>query len=197
MSAQIKDNDPGQVWRNQPEEELPVNLQQIVERRTEELSSSTRSEIVMSIAAAAVLIGVAAWRLQVLHEGLLEMGIAAAVLWVAISLFAFRRRIWRRDLSRRDALAASGLEFYRTELDQRRAHLKNEWLWHGPLALALIVFVAVWTGRGNVAFRPLESVLPLIVLLAAWTGFGVWRRRVQAKDLKREIDDIASLARGE
>jgi hypothetical protein len=40
-----------------------VNLKQIVNRRTEELSSSTRSEILMSIGAALLLVGVVAWRL--------------------------------------------------------------------------------------------------------------------------------------
>jgi len=40
-----------------------VNLEQIVNRRTEELYSSTRSEILMSIGAALLLVGVVAWRL--------------------------------------------------------------------------------------------------------------------------------------
>jgi hypothetical protein len=33
-------------------------------------------------------------------------------------------------------------------------------------------------------------VLPLVALLAVWTGFGLIRRRRQAKDLQREIDEI-------
>jgi hypothetical protein len=190
-----KGKDPGDIWRNQPEE-LPLNLELIVNRRTEVLSSSTRSEILMSIGAALILIGVVAWRLELDHEGLLEFGFAAAIAWAAISLYCFRRRIWRRDVPGRDAVAATGLDYYRTELERRRDHLKNEWLWHGPLLLAAIILIAVFTGRANVAFQPLRSVLPLLVLLAAWTGFGSWRRRLQARDLQREIDEIATLRAG-
>jgi hypothetical protein len=33
-------------------------------------------------------------------------------------------------------------------------------------------------------------VLPLVVLLAVWTAFGLMRRRRQARELQREIDEI-------
>jgi hypothetical protein len=78
MSDQTKTNDPGCIWRDQPEEKLPVNLVQIVNRRTLELSSNTRSEILVSIGAALLLVGVVAWRLEIAHGGLLEFGFAAA-----------------------------------------------------------------------------------------------------------------------
>lgn len=193
MSDQSKGNDPGGIWRDQPGEERPVNLNLVVNRRTQELSSRTRSEILMSIGAALLLVGVVAWRLQIAHEGLLEFGFAAALAWVGISLYRFRRRLWRKDLPRPDAVAATGLEYYRAELERRRDHLRNEWLWHGPLFLASIIFIGVLTGRANLSFQPLRNILPLLVLLAAWTGFGVWRRRLQARDLQREIDEIAPL----
>ncbi len=198
MSDRIKaEDDPGCIWREQPEEELPVNLEHIVKRRTEELSSSTRSEILMSIGAALLLMGVVAWRLQIVHERLLEFGFAGAIVWVALSLYAFRGRIWRWNSARRDALAATGLEYYRRELERRRDHLKNAWLWYGPLALALVILVAVLTGRANIAFQPLRNIMPLVALLAVSTVFGVWRRRLQARDLQREIDEIVPLGRAE
>lgn len=187
MSDQTKGKDPGSIWRDQPEE-TPVNLEHVVNRRTAELSSSTRGEILMSIGAALLLVGVMAWRLQIAREGLLEFGFAAAIAWVAISVYCFRRRIWRRD-----AVAATSLEYYRTELERRRDHLRNAWLWHGPLSLAAIIFIAVLTGKANVVFQSLRNVLLLLILLAAWTGFGFWRRRLQAKDLQREIDELAPL----
>jgi hypothetical protein len=174
-----------------------VRLEQVVNRRAEELSSSSRSEILMSIGAALLLVGVMAWRLEVAREGVLQLGFAAAIAWVAITLYGFRRRIWRRDASRRDAVAATGLEYYRTELERRRDHLRNGWIWHGPLALASLILIAVFTGRTNVAFQPLRNILPLLVLLGAWTGFGLWRRRLQARDLQREIDEIAALGAGQ
>src|ERR1017187_9559081 len=189
MSDRSGANDPGAIWKDQPEERLTVNLQQIVKRRTEELDSSTRWEILMSIGAAVLFIGVLAWRLAPDHERLLQMGYAAAIAWVVISLYRFRRRIWRRT-SRPDAIAAPGLEFYRKELEQRRDHLRRAWLWHGPLFLACLILLALWMGNALSGYQPLGNVLPLVVLLAVWTGFGFWRRRDQAKELQREIDEI-------
>lgn len=181
-------SDAGTIWRNQPEEELAVNLEQIVNRRTEELSSSTRSEIVMSMGAALLFVAVMVWRFAPTYERLQEVGFAAVIAWVVISLYRFRSRIWARRPSRPDAAAATCLEYYRKELERRRDHLRSAWLWHGPLFLACATLIVILI-RGK-AFQPFRNVLPLIVLLAVWTGFGIWRRHRQAKELQREIDEI-------
>jgi hypothetical protein len=165
-----------------------VNLEQIVKRRTAELDSRTRSEILMSIAAALLFVGVTAWRLPPARDRLPQVGFAAALVWVVITLYRFRRRIWRRAPP--DALAASGLEYYRKELEQRRNHLTDAWLWHGPLFVACLVLYSILTGETYSGYQPLRNVLPLLVLLAVWTGFGFWRRRRQAKEIQREIDEI-------
>lgn len=188
MSEESRAKDAGTIWRNQPEEELAVDLEQIVNRRTEELSSSTRSEIVMSMGAALLFVGVMVWRFAPTYERLQEVGFAAVMAWVAISLYRFRRRMWTRSPSRPDAAAATCLEYYRKELEGRRDHLRNALLWHGPLFLACATLIAIVI-RGK-AFQPFRNVLPLVVLLAVWTGFGMWRRHCQAKELQREIDEI-------
>jgi hypothetical protein len=190
MSDRSKGPDPGLTWRDQPEEKVPVNLAGIVNRRTQELSARTRSEILISVGSALLLIGVVAWRLQIAHESLLAFGLAAAIAWVIVSLYLFRRRIWWHDASRPDAVAATCLEYYRKELERRRDHLRSAWLWHGPLLLAALMLIAVLRGRPNIAFQPLRNALPLIILLAVWVGFGVWRRRIQARGLQREIDEL-------
>jgi hypothetical protein len=182
--------DPGAIWRDQPEEELTVDLEQIVNRRTEELSSSTRSEILMSIGAALLFVGVVAWRFAPAYDRLQEIGFAAVIAWAVISLYWFRRRIWRRNPARPDAIAATGLEYYRKELEQRRDHLRNAWIWHGPLFLACMVLIVVLIGKAFPGSARLRSVLPLVVLLAVWTGFGVTRRYRLARELQREIDEI-------
>ena len=191
MSEKSKSNDPGALWRNQPEEKIAVNPEQIVNRRAQELYSSTRAEILMSIAAALLLVGVLASRTAPAHDRSLELGFAAVTAWVVITLFQFRHRIWRQAPPP-DAAAATGLEYYRRQLEDRRDHLRNGWLWHGPLVLALSILVATLEGRALYAFQPLRSVLPLLILLAVWTGFGFWRRRRQAAELQREIDEMKS-----
>jgi hypothetical protein len=189
MSDEKRAKDAGAIWKAQPEERLTVNLEQIVKRRTEDLDSSTRWEILMSISAALLLTGVTAWRLGPVRDRLLQVGYTAAMVWVVICLYRFRHRIWRQPAGR-DAKAATGLEYYRKELEQRRDHLRRAWLWHGPLFLAGMMLIAILTGNTFSGYQPLRNVLPLVVLLAVWTGFGLWRRRRQAKELQREIDEI-------
>jgi hypothetical protein len=196
MSDQIASKDPGRIWRDQPEEKLPLNLTEIVRRRTEELASRSRSEILVSVAAALLLVGVMSWRLQVAREGLLQLGFAAAIAWACVALYVLRRRIRRQKSLRADAFAATCLEYYRNELRSRRDHLRNEWLWHGPLFFGVVLFAAVLTGRSNVAFQPVRNLLPLLILLAGWTGFGIWRRRRQAREIQREIDDLSRPSQG-
>jgi hypothetical protein len=192
MSDQTEAKDFGRIWRDQPEETLPLDLAHIVERRTDELAARSRAEILTSIGAALLLAAVAGWRLQVAREGMMQISLAAAMVWACISLYVFRRRILLRKSAPADTYAATCLEFYRAELESRRDLLRNEWLWHGPLFLGVVIFLAVCMGKSNLAFQPLRNVLPLLVLLAAWTGYGIWRRRLQAREIQREIDDLGA-----
>jgi hypothetical protein len=189
MSEETRANDPGAIWRAQPEEEVAVNLSQIMNRRTEELSASTRSEILMSIGAAVLFVGVMVWRLGPAYGRVVEVGSAAAVAWVGISLYLYRR--WAgRDRARPDAVASSGLDYYRRELERRRDHLRNVWIWHGPLLLACLMLIGIVVTRSYPGAERLWSVLPLLVLLLVWTVFGVVRRLRLAKALQAEIDEL-------
>lgn len=196
MSDQTEGFDAGLIWRDQPEEEVPVHLEQIMKRRTQELFERTRWEILISLGSALLLAGVAAWRLQIGREAMLEFGVVAAIAWVVVSLYAFRRRVFGREDLRRSAVAATCLEYYRAELERRRSHLRNGWLWHGPLLLASIILIAVLKGRLNTTYQPIRNALPLLFLLAAWVGFGIWRRRLQARSIQREMDELVSSAGG-
>ena len=184
--------DLGAVWRGQPEERRPVNLDQLVQRRTSELSASTRAEIIMSMMAAlfllAMIVTLAAGRFAYAPGRMQMFGLAAIVVWVLISLWWFRERIWRKPGSA--ARAATGLEYYRQELEQRRDHLRNAWIWHGPLVLACIMFGVNFVGRAWPGGQRLRSLLPLAIVLGVWTAFGLRRRRRQAQELQRELDEI-------
>jgi hypothetical protein len=183
---------PEIIWKAQPEEEDVVNVDHFVTRRTVELSSGTRSEILTSVAAAVLFAAVMAWRLGPLHDRVVTIGVVAVAAWAVVSLVWFRRAIWRPTSAPPDP-AAPGLEYYRKELERRRDHLKNEWVWHGPLVLACAVLVAVVMGRSFLGTERVVSAVPLVVLLGAWAAFGLWRRLRLAKQLQREIDEIADL----
>jgi hypothetical protein len=181
------------IWKDQPEERIPMHQEQFVNRRLNELYSSTRSEIMMSIGAALFFAAVMAWRFGWMQSRLQELGLLAIIAWAAVSLYWLRDRIWRKEPVPPDALAATGLEHYRKELQRRRDHLRNEWVWHGPLVLACITLAAILTGGMLTGTRRLMSVLPLMVVLVLWSVFGFVRRRRLANALQKEIESMRSV----
>ena len=117
-----------------------MNLMQPVNRRIDELTRSTRAEIMMSIGAALFFALVMAWRLPPAQDRIQQLGFAAIFCWSLISVWWLRKEIWP-SAPRADVLAASGLEYYRKQLEARRDHLRNGWIWHGPLLLACLFFL--------------------------------------------------------
>lgn len=110
------------VWLNQPEEEIPVDIERIHRRRTWELFSTTRSEIIGSIGAAPFFASTVAWRFAPERDRLVQFGCAGVIVWAAVTVFRFRYSILRHTPPP-EALARTGLEHYRAELLRRRDHL--------------------------------------------------------------------------
>src|SRR5690349_15812018 len=165
--------DPKSVWKEQPEEELAVTMEQILNRRTRDLAAGTRMEILLSVGAALFFVAVMAWRLPARTTLLEEAGFAAVLLWAASTVWLFRRRIWTPPAGP-DALAGNSLDYYRAVLESRRNHLRNGWLWHGPLVFACLIFALSF--RANGFTERLSGAAPMAVLLLAWTAFGIRRR---------------------
>jgi hypothetical protein len=179
------------AWLNQPDEEFPVGIERIRRRRTWELFSTTRSEIISSIGAALFFVSIVAWRFAPERDRLVQLVCIAVIVWAAVTVFRFRSSIWR-PTPRPGALARTGVEHYRAELLRRRNHLRSAWIWHGPLLLACILSAATFT-KGIVPVR-LWDALPVLLLLAAWSVIGIKRRVRQAAELQQEIDEISGIS---
>lgn len=179
------------AWLNQPEEEFLVDFEHIHRRRTWELFSATRSEIISSIGAALFFVSIAAWRFAPERDRLVQFVCAAVFVWAAVTVLRFRHSIWGYTPPP-DALARTGIEHYRAELLRRRDHLRSAWVWHGPLLLACVLSAATFT-KGIVPGR-LWDALPVLLLLAGWSVIGIKRRFRQAAELQREIDEISGVS---
>jgi hypothetical protein len=180
------------AWLNQPEEEIPVDLERLHRRRMWELFSTTRSEIVSSVGAAVFFACVMAWRFAPERDRMVQYGCAGVILWAALTLFRFRRAI---RTPQPDALARTSLEHYRTELLRRRDHLRSAWIWHGPLLLAFILSAATLANR--IVPGRLWDALPALLLLAVSAVAGIMRRLRQAAQLQQEIDEITGISPAE
>ena len=176
------------AWFNQPDEEVPVDVEHIHRRRTWELFSTTRSEILSSIGAALFFASVIAWRFRSERDRVVQFGCIGVVVWATVTLLRFRNSI-RPNTPCPDALARTGLEHYRAELLRRRDHLRSAWIWHGPLLLACTLSAAALANR--IVPGRLWDALPVVLLLAVWATYGIKRRLSQAAALQSEIDETS------
>jgi hypothetical protein len=165
-----------------------VDVEHVHERRTWELFSTTRSEILSSIGAALFFASVMAWRFGSERDRLVQLGCIGVVVWATVTLLRFRNSI-RPNTPRPYVLARTGLEHYRAELLRRRDHLRSAWIWHGPLLLACTLSVSALANR--IVPGRLWDALPVVLLLAVWATFGIKRRLSQAAELQSEIDEIS------
>lgn len=191
MSDEPLSYDPRAVWKEQAKEDTPVIAGHILNRRTQQLHLSTRSEIVLSIAAALFFVAILAWRLPLAGFALQPAGLAAAAVWIAVTAFRFRHVI--RGSGAPPDTASTGFEYYRRELGARRDHLRNAWLWHGPLLLAALLFAAGFAGRAFPGIDRLRAAAPLAAILVIWVIAGIWRRLRQAAAIQREIDELGRM----
>jgi hypothetical protein len=196
MNEQPLSGQAGSIWRDQP---LMENISiDTLQRQTLSVSMRTRSEILVTLAAAVFLVIVLALRFYAISNRILLLGSALAATWIVVTLIRNRGRLSNSGRTADGTQAAepwsTGLQFYRAELEGRRKHLASEWLWHGPLILACAVLIGlVAASMVPLTLARLLSVLPLLAALLIWIVFSVRQRRRQIAEIQREIEEISAL----
>jgi hypothetical protein len=196
MSEQRFSYDPGSLWRSQSGEEVEVDVREFVHRRGRQLYSATQTEVKISVAAALFFAAVIAWRFSLRQNLLLGIGVALILGWVVAVVLRFRAQLRRSAKPSGSTLAMPCVQYYRRQLEQRRDHLRNAWLWHGPLVLACVVAAGIVAGSSFYSYQRIRSISPLLIVLAIWTALMWTRRRRQASDIQREIDEVKLLGTG-
>lgn len=178
----MSDEELQSAWKRQPAQPA-IDLDSFANRRSLELHAGTRAEILTSIGAVLFFLAIAIWRLPEATDRASVTGYLLIAAWIASVVINYRRRL--RNHIPPGKTPASGLEHYRNELIERREHLRSLWLWHGPLALALLLFWRVFP-----SWHRMQTVLPLLLPLAAWVALSIWRRMRQARLLQAEINEL-------
>lgn len=190
MSDEMKPQDPGALWRNQPWEALRMSPALLVKQRSREITVRTREEVVMIVAAAALFVAFLAWRFNFPHGWPQWAALAGFISWCGVAVYFSGRRLRAMAAPAPDALAATCLEFYRRQLELRRDHLRSEWLWLGPVLLALIIFWMMFLAQGFSGMRLTVNLLPVVLALLAWIVFGIRHRRRMTRQIQQEIDEL-------
>lgn len=172
-----------ELWQTQPVTTPP----DLLKHETRRLSQRTRAEILSSVTSAGFFVLLLLWRFDAIQDRLVFLTFVPLAAWLLATIWWHRRQLWQRE----SAFAAPGAEFYRGELQRRRVHLRNFWLWHGPLALGCLSLGVIWLRKSVLSVERLTSVLPLLVLLAVSTTLGIRRRRREATAIQKELDELA------
>lgn len=185
-------NDPRNIWQNQPAEPYRMSAGEL-RRRAHLHHTRARRKALLGIVLG-ILLGLAfastGWRAGYLIS---RLGWALVSLWCFYMAWASYRWTWPPRL-RADAAVNTCLEFYRSELDKQRHHLRHIWRRSGLtlcfLGLALLVLPGLIRAIPNPHL--LLNALPLFVLLLVWFILFYRSRKKQERQVREDTDDLST-----
>lgn len=181
-------SDPKEVWQSQAPERNTMTLK-LIEMKARELRAKTRRQwlgaFVMPLTTA-LMYGLARKASSPLGS-VTESLFISAIVWSLAGLYFLSRGLRSTTLPS-DAGLATGLEFCRGEIEQRRRLMRGSLVWSlGPLALAAIALLA----HGGRGFFP--NGRPFATLLVVWMAVALAVRWRELRGMQREIDELDHL----
>lgn len=188
MQNNSSNNDPREIWQNQPTEASVMTLEEI-RQRVHKLQRKTRRVLLGWIAVSLLIVGISILGMVWVHSPIIRAVFAFSIVWSLAGQFFVNRKKWSSVL-REDALVSTGLQSYRMEIERRR-YISTYFLLciFGPSVLAVGALAAqiVSLARGQ---GVLSKTVPFLTMLAIWiVGVFVIRMRDQ-RELQAEITDL-------
>lgn len=189
MSNDPAGNDPKKIWQNQPRELSKMTLEKLIHRKGRDLHAKTRGELLKLIALLLFTAGFSIFGIVRTDNLLQRIAFVLAIVWALVAQYGMNRGMWSAAVPGESGLT-TGLQFYRSSIEQRRSLLARFWAWtFGPLILAIAAFfmplVSVGIRQGQ-----LPKMLPFLTLLVIWFGSVLVIRRRTRRELQREIDEL-------
>jgi hypothetical protein len=190
MPSEFPMNDPRGLWQNQQTEPLKMSANEL-RTRAQQRQSKARFEAQLSIVIGLACSVFFAWTFTRAHEALARMGWGLLSLWGFYAAFHAYKWIRPQNLPR-DAPISTCLEFYRSELERRRAYLRHRWWRSGlPFCILGMVMVIVGTGARQVSPHPWLNAIPFLGLLAVWAvAFPFVKKKLGQENLQQEIEEL-------
>lgn len=183
MRSDSPQRDPKTIWKNQPTEPYTMTLEKIQDK-ARELHAKTRRGLLGNLAVLFIVVILSGFGMQQFPAG--KLPFALAITWGLIGLYFLNRGMWS-STTPGDAGLITGVDFYRQEIERRRALFRRVLLWSfGPMLLAIGTLVLVLVKIGG-AFA---KVMPLITLVVVWIVAVFVVRMRQQHNLQREIDEL-------
>jgi hypothetical protein len=186
----MRNDDPGKIWQSQPTEQSTMTLEKI-QVKVRELNARTRKDLINAIASPVVVAVISCLALAMMHDPVQRWVLAFAFAWSLAGQRALHRGM-RVGTLPGDAAMTTAIEYYRREVEHRKALYSRTLLWSfGPIVVALAVFCLPFARNP----QWLPNSIPFLSLVAIWIiAFFVLRMRTQ-RELQREIDDLKNIER--
>lgn len=197
MRDDSPENDPRNIWQNQPTEPSTMTLEKIREK-ARELHAKTRRQLLGFVTAPLSVVFFYVFGIKAFPSSLQQMLhplFAFALAWSLIGLYFLNRGMWFPALPG-DAGFSTGLDFCRREIERRRYLLRRVLLWSfGPVLLAIGTFILALAMVGTRERGIFPNAMPFLTLVVVWiVGYFVVRMREQ-RELQREFDALNDIER--
>lgn len=171
----------------------------LIRKMARDAQAKTRNDLIGSAAVHLVSVLVSVIGLTQAHNATQRTAFVIALAWGLAGAYVTNRGMWSAGLPG-DAALATGIEFYRREIQRRRSLSRKTWLWLvGPLIFAVLAFTSLFPGKAgsNWEGHPerLLNALPFVTLMIIWFVAMSFLRRRQKSELQREIDELDEIER--
>lgn len=195
MGSNPPTDDPRSIWQNQPTETSGVTLV-LIRQKARALHTKTRRELVRTALGHLFIVALCGIGIALSRGTGQRAPFAIPLVWGLVRAWISQQGMWVPPMPG-DAGFATGIEFYRQEL-QRRRLLFGRWIVcsFGPVILALGAWIAPPV-RTMLLQNPrwLPNAIQFLSLLAIWF-VAVWViRRWGKHDIQREIEELRELER--
>jgi FtsH-binding integral membrane protein len=187
MQDNSSNNDPREIWQNQPTETSMMTLEE-VRLRVQKLHVKTRKALLGWMAASLLIIGVSVFGMVWVNNPAVRALFAFSIAWSVAGQFFINRK--RQPSTMTEDVLNTGLKSYRMEVERRR-YISTRFLLciFGPSVLAIGTLagqiLSFARDRGT-----LSKTVPFLTMLAVWiVGVFLIRMRDQ-RELRCEIDDL-------
>jgi hypothetical protein len=181
------------VWQNQPSEGIRMSVDEIRRRAGKfhkKIYRRNAREYVAGLAAV-VFSGFELWRVP---DALTRVGMGLMITGMLYLMVQLHRKGSARNLTS-DLGLASGLDFFRRELERQRDLVGSVWSWYlGPLIPGWVVLMVAFARANPGHLRHFGLSLAGFNVFAALAFVFVWKLNQRAaRSLQRQIDELNGL----
>ncbi|MGO8816999.1 MAG: hypothetical protein ACLQVG_20350 [Terriglobia bacterium] len=177
------------IWQNQPTEGIQMSIDEI-RSRAGKFQTNVSWRNAREYVAAVIVVSIFAFDFWRTSDVLARVAFGLIIAGAIYVMWHLHQQGAARSVPAELGIA-SGLEFYRRELERQRDLLRSVWSWYlGPMLPGLVVLMLARARNGPLGLWRigLTSALIAVIFVSAW-----WLNDRAARKLQSRIDELNAL----